>query len=175
VQLPYHWGSPDPAERTKRQVEPTSRERRDERLARALRDQIYAGRLAPGDALPSTDNVAAEQGISTAMAQRAFEMLSREGLVRSEQGRGTYVCDRRSYEAAVTADASGRPPTARMLSDAEAAEPAVTGLAVSDQEGQRTWVMTVEAADVIPAAAVAATVARAAGAPHMIGVSVKPG
>jgi DNA-binding GntR family transcriptional regulator len=155
-------------------VEPQTRETRDERLARQLRGEIYAGVYQPGEALPATAILATRHGMSTAMAQRAFDTLRREGLVRGEHGRGTYVCDRHPYTAVVAGRVTGRLPGTRMVADAQRAEPAVTGLTVADHGTRRLWQMTVEAADAAPAAVVAVAVARAAGASGQVAVAVEP-
>jgi GntR family transcriptional regulator len=172
----YHRGQPDPDStgRTRQPVEPQISETRDERLARTIRGEIYAGEYLPGDALPATAVIAARHGISTAMAQRAFDILRREGLVRSEQGRGTYVCDRHPFTAVVAARPSGRLPGSRLVADAERSEPAVTGLTVSDDSDRRIWRMTIDAADSAPAAVIAVAVARAAGAGGQVAVAVEP-
>ncbi|NUQ95789.1 MAG: winged helix-turn-helix transcriptional regulator [Streptomyces sp.] len=61
------------------------------RLARHLRTQIEAGTYAEGDMLPSEPQLAREHGMSRPTVVRALDLLRRDGLVVSEQGRGTFV------------------------------------------------------------------------------------
>jgi DNA-binding GntR family transcriptional regulator len=65
---------------------PTYREIADDLAAR-----ISAGELKPGDRMPTTDEVAAEFGVSEATAYRGLSLLVDRGLVRGEQGRARYV------------------------------------------------------------------------------------
>ncbi|NOY40740.1 MAG: GntR family transcriptional regulator [Planctomycetes bacterium] len=62
-----------------------------------LRDHLVAqmeeGRLAPGQALPTEQTLAESIGVSRSTVRQALGMLEREGLVRREQGRGTFVHD----------------------------------------------------------------------------------
>ncbi len=63
-------------------------------MARALREQIRSGHLAPGAAVPSTRQVTREWGVAMATASRALAALRDEGLVRPVRGVGTVVVDR---------------------------------------------------------------------------------
>lgn len=60
-------------------------------LARLLRDQIIAGALAVGDALPSEPRLAQEHGVNRLTATSAVRLLRQEGLVATRKGLGTYV------------------------------------------------------------------------------------
>ncbi|MEH1126487.1 GntR family transcriptional regulator [Micromonospora sp. CPCC 206061] len=60
-------------------------------LAEELRGQITRGELAPGTALPSETELADTSGLSRTSVRNAIRQLREWGLVRAEQGRGTYV------------------------------------------------------------------------------------
>ena len=62
-----------------------------ERLKQYLHAELTAGRLRPGDALPSEQQMAVKLGISRNTVRQALTMLDREGLIRRVQGKGTYV------------------------------------------------------------------------------------
>ena len=62
-------------------------------LARALRDWIGSS-AEPGTRLPSVREVAAGAGVNVNTARAVYGRLESEGLVRSEQGRGTFVAPR---------------------------------------------------------------------------------
>ncbi|HMH91701.1 MAG TPA: GntR family transcriptional regulator [Streptosporangiaceae bacterium] len=60
-------------------------------LAAELRDQIKSGRLPPGTKLPTRDELAATYGVAVGTVLRSFDVLREEGLIRSDQGLGTFV------------------------------------------------------------------------------------
>ena len=62
-------------------------------LVQALDADLRAGRLAPGDKLPTHRELSAALGISRGTVARAFEEAQRLGLVRSGIGQGTFVAD----------------------------------------------------------------------------------
>ncbi|NHA69918.1 GntR family transcriptional regulator [Phycicoccus flavus] len=66
--------------------EPASR-----RLANELRGQIVGGDLSPGDRLPSERTLAETHGIARNTAREAVRLLTDEGLVTAEHGRGAFV------------------------------------------------------------------------------------
>lgn len=72
-------------------------------IADDLRAQIHAGRMAPGDPLPSTARLAEQYGSSASVIKMAVGLLRTEGLVVGQQGKGVFVCD--SAEAVGPADA----------------------------------------------------------------------
>ena len=55
------------------------------------RTAILAGRLRPGQRLPSTRALAAELGLSRLPALNAFEQLLHEGYIEGKRGAGTFV------------------------------------------------------------------------------------
>jgi GntR family transcriptional regulator len=60
-------------------------------LADLLEAQIKAGKLAPGDRLPSEKQLVQEHGVARGTARRAVEVLRERGLVITIQARGTFV------------------------------------------------------------------------------------
>jgi DNA-binding transcriptional regulator YhcF (GntR family) len=60
-------------------------------LAWRLRELVSAGTLHPGDRLPSVRELAIEAGVNVNTVRSVYGRLEHEGLVRSEQGRGTFV------------------------------------------------------------------------------------
>ena len=60
-------------------------------IADALRDEIIAGRLRPGDQLPSERELQRRFKVSQGPVRGAFDQLRAEGLVVSRQGAGSFV------------------------------------------------------------------------------------
>jgi DNA-binding transcriptional regulator YhcF (GntR family) len=60
-------------------------------LVQKLRSHIESGSLRPGDRLPSVRDAALAAGVNVNTVRTVYGRLEREGLVRSEQGRGTFV------------------------------------------------------------------------------------
>src|SRR2546426_905519 len=56
-----------------------------------LRDAILIGDLPNGTQLPSEDYLGQRYGLSRLTVRRAFQDLQREGLIRTERGRGSLV------------------------------------------------------------------------------------
>lgn len=61
------------------------------RIAAALREDIDAGRFAPGARLPNEATLAARFGVNRHTLRQAVQRLVHEGRVHVEQGRGTFV------------------------------------------------------------------------------------
>jgi len=60
-------------------------------LAEQIADGIRSGALLPGDRVASEPELMRQHSISRATAVKALEHLEQQGLVRREQGRGTFV------------------------------------------------------------------------------------
>lgn len=60
-------------------------------LLQLLRQQILSGEMAPGARLPTEEELVQRYGLSRGTVRKAIEQLADEGLVRTEQGSGTYV------------------------------------------------------------------------------------
>lgn len=65
-------------------------------LADLLTAAIERGEYAPGAALPSGPELAAEVGVSRATVQSALKLLKQDGLIVARQGSGTFVREKRS-------------------------------------------------------------------------------
>ena len=87
-------------------------------LAWALSERISKGTLKPGDKLPSVRELAAEAGVNVNTARAVYARLEREGLIRSEQGRGTFVTSKEEPDGA--ADAAVRRDLRRRIAMLEA-------------------------------------------------------
>ena len=62
-------------------------------IAHRLSAGIGPGGLRPGARLPTEAQLAAEHGVNRHTVRRAIESLAQSGLVRVEQGRGTFVAE----------------------------------------------------------------------------------
>jgi DNA-binding transcriptional MocR family regulator len=60
-------------------------------LARALRDDIQAGRLAEGVQLPPVRDLAWALKVTPGTVSRAYQVATQEGLLQATVGRGTFV------------------------------------------------------------------------------------
>lgn len=58
-----------------------------------LRRQIREGRLQPGDRIPSERELAERFGASRMTVRHALDQLAWEGVIRREQGRGSFVAE----------------------------------------------------------------------------------
>jgi GntR family transcriptional regulator len=63
-------------------------------LSDALTAQIQAGTYAPGDLLPSENDLIAEYSVSRTTVRRAIQELVSQGLVYTVHGKGTFVAER---------------------------------------------------------------------------------
>ena len=63
------------------------------KISSEIAQQIQAGVLKPGDQLPSTRELALYHNASVLTIRQAVAHLAKSGLVRSSQGKGTFVAD----------------------------------------------------------------------------------
>ncbi|HEY6451573.1 MAG TPA: FadR/GntR family transcriptional regulator [Steroidobacteraceae bacterium] len=66
---------------------------RAEEVARLLRERIRAGEFAVDTKLPSEQIMAGQFGVSRPVIREAIARLRNEGLVRTRQGSGAFVCE----------------------------------------------------------------------------------
>lgn len=64
------------------------------RVADDLRMAIESGRLAPGEQLPTLDQLAVMHMCSLVVVRKAMDLLRQQGLVITHQGKGTFVRSR---------------------------------------------------------------------------------
>ncbi len=62
-------------------------------LKEMLREKIASGEWKPGDMVPSERELSEQYHISRMTARQALSELATEGLLRREQGRGTFVAE----------------------------------------------------------------------------------
>jgi GntR family transcriptional regulator, N-acetylglucosamine utilization regulator len=62
-------------------------------LKTILLEQIRMGQMKPNDRLPAEDELAASYGVSKATVRQALNELAVAGVLRREQGRGTFVAE----------------------------------------------------------------------------------
>jgi GntR family transcriptional regulator len=62
-------------------------------LKTILLEQIRTGQMKPNDRLPAEDELAATYGVSKATVRQALNELAVAGVLRREQGRGTFVAE----------------------------------------------------------------------------------
>ena len=60
-------------------------------IAQGLREQIASGRLKPNDQIPTEEALCHQYKVSRGTVQQAIRELVRDGLIRRERGRGTFV------------------------------------------------------------------------------------
>jgi GntR family transcriptional regulator/MocR family aminotransferase len=97
-------------------LDPTISGGKTSALFEQLRDAIVSGRLAAGDRLPPTRDIASQLGVSRNTVTTVYGQLRAEGYIEGRAGAGSYVT------AGVDAEPRGRPqpaalePTTRALS-----------------------------------------------------------
>jgi GntR family transcriptional regulator, phosphonate transport system regulatory protein len=100
-------------------------------IAESLAGEVSAGRF-PGGRLPTEPELAARFAVNRHTIRRAIAALAEQGLVRVEQGRGTFVADHlidyvlgRRTRFSANLESQGREPGHRLLSvSTEAADAA---------------------------------------------------
>ena len=70
---------------------PTLKQRKYERILDHLYAEIFSGRVAPGDALPTEAELSESLGSSRGTIRHALDKLEQDGVIYRVQGRGTFV------------------------------------------------------------------------------------
>ena len=105
-----------------------------DRSADAMRKRILSRAVKPGQRLESLRELAAELGVSLAVAREAISRLKGEGLVEVRHGIGTFVA-RKTSAARVLRAARLRASRAEMEELRLAVDPAVARAAVRHSDG----------------------------------------
>jgi len=74
-------------------IDPNGGEPLAVQIARQVRLAVAAGRLAPGERLPGSRELAAALGVNFHTVRRAYADLEGEGLLRTVHGLGTFVAE----------------------------------------------------------------------------------
>jgi DNA-binding transcriptional regulator YhcF (GntR family) len=72
-----------------------------QQVANALRAAILTRKLAPGEKLPSGNELASRYGVARMTVQQAIRLLRDEGLIVSRQGSGVFVRERTTRAVAL--------------------------------------------------------------------------
>lgn len=88
----------------------------------ALTEKIESGEIGVGDRLPSEAKLVLDYGVSRTTARRALDELRRQGMVRREPGRGTFLASPRLrsnlaylYSFSEELERLGHRPEARLI------------------------------------------------------------
>jgi GntR family transcriptional regulator len=65
-----------------------------------IKHLVAAGSLRPGDQLPTVRQLATDLRINFNTVARAYRMLDEQGLISTQQGRGTYILEPESQRSA---------------------------------------------------------------------------
>jgi GntR family phosphonate transport system transcriptional regulator len=112
-------------------------------IAETLACEVSAGSFA-GGRLPTEPALAARFGVNRHTVRRAVAVLAERGLLRIEQGRGTFVADHlidyvlgRRTRFSANLQSQGREPTHRLLSVATVGSDAATARDLGLRRGSR--------------------------------------
>lgn len=63
-----------------------------------IKEQLAAGKLRPGDQLPTVRSLAMELRVNFNTIARAYRIMDDSGIISTQQGRGTYILELPSPE-----------------------------------------------------------------------------
>ena len=69
-------------------------------LTDQIKHKIASGELKPGDQLPTVRQLAADLRVNFNTIARTYRMLDEEGIISTQHGRGTFILEPQSDEAA---------------------------------------------------------------------------
>ena len=75
-------------------------------LANLLRQRVQQGLWTPGAKVPSLEALVAEFQVARVTVRQAIDILTREGVLLPQRGRGTFVTDQRQPERTLTLETS---------------------------------------------------------------------
>jgi len=127
-------------------------------LAELVRRQIYNGRLAPGDQLPSQREYCDIYGVSDITVSQAMRKLVNEGLLHRKRGKGTFVAEPKllrdlssAYSFSKDVERMGLTPSIKILDvSVTAAGDLASDLQLSSPEDRVTRITRLRFADDIP-------------------------
>ncbi len=106
-----------------------------EQIVQQIEQSIVAGRLKPGDQLPTERELAQQFGVSRTAVREAVKTLTEKGLVESHSGRGTFVIATKAQNARSSLEAflgvGGAADPSCLVELREIIEPEVTALAAT--------------------------------------------
>lgn len=91
-------------------------------IADDLRQRILDGDLQAGDKLPTESDLMDDYGVSRIVVRNATQVLQSEGLVKKQQGAGTFVREQRPLRKRLSVDLYGKRPTHSPMKRAAEAE-----------------------------------------------------
>lgn len=74
-------------------IDPRSNTPIYQQIVDQIRYMITTGALGPGDQLPTVRTVAQETRINFNTVSRAYRILDQDGIISTQQGRGTYITE----------------------------------------------------------------------------------
>ena len=85
-----------------------------------IKERLAAGKLKPGDQLPTVRSMALELRVNFNTIARAYRILDESGIISTQQGRGTYILEMPTPEVAGNIRLEAlKELTRRYLADAE--------------------------------------------------------
>ncbi|MGL4523741.1 MAG: GntR family transcriptional regulator [Bacilli bacterium] len=64
-----------------------------EQIVSAIREQVLAGKVSPGEPLPSMRVLAKELQVSIITTKRAYEELEKQGIIATVAGKGSFIAE----------------------------------------------------------------------------------
>jgi len=89
-------------------------------VVEGIKERLAAGRLKPGDQLPTVRSLALELRVNFNTIARAYRILDDAGIISTQQGRGTYIMEMPPPEVSENMRQQAlRDLTRRYIADAE--------------------------------------------------------